>query len=347
MDTEQKAREILRCVGAGKLWDSFESSTIEGICEYICDGFTPTPKQIESVENVYEKCNIATRLRKHDKNNRMSNFRMMLPKASKCSTESSVASSSSFRVAKPNKCITIMANRTVGGFPTATQYCGRHKPEEPKVNPVNSTNKCITVRKNKTVCRYLAPSPLCGGRHEFAEKEERMYFEQSFEEDRIAKNDHLEKTSFVTLPKASNLSVPPLVPLEDPVPILSIKVLPKASETYIQEEEIPLQKHKRKHPRKYMIVDDEDEEQEVQVPRRSTRVQPYSKVVFEDDDEEQEVYEIKEIIGIQNNPISGEVQYLISWKGYTSKSNSWEPKENLVGADCPKLINKFIRNNKI
>ena len=91
----------------------------------------------------------------------------------------------------------------------------------------------------------------------------------------------------------------------------------------------------------------DDEEQEVQVPRRSTRVQPYSKVVFEDDDEEQEVYEIKEIIGIQNNPISGEVQYLISWKGYTSKSNSWEPKENLVGADCPKLINKFIRNNKI
>ena len=186
---------------------------------------------------------------------------------------------------KPHKCITVISNKTVCGIPTATQHCGRHKPNKIVGMTVSSLSK-----------------------------------------------DPMSIPSIVVLPEASKLLISPLEPLE----------------AFLQdEEEIPLQKHKRKHPRKYMIVDDEDEEQEVQVPRRSTRVQPYSKVVFEYDDEEQEVYEIKEIIGIQNNPISGEVQYLISWKGYTSKSNSWEPKENLVGADCPKLINKFIRNNKI
>lgn len=278
MDTLQKASEILRCVGAGKLWDSFESSTIEGICKYICDGFTPTPKQIESVDNVYEKCNIATRLRKHDITRRMSsNIRsipkVVLPKASKFSI-------------KKSEFLSIIWSY---GNNKWTKYGHNH-------------------------FTYVDDS---GHYHEYHLIEDK--------EDPVS----------------------PCIPVKDHVTTPSLAVVPEASETYIQEEEIPLQKHKRKHPRKYMIVDDEDEEQEVQVPRRSTRVQPYSKAVFEDDEEEQEVYEIKEIIGIQNNPISGEVQYLISWKGYTSKSNSWEPKENLVGADCPKLINKFIRNNKI
>ena len=349
MDTEQKASEILRWVEASK-HPNFDSHTIEGIYDYICNGFTPSSEQIKSVNNVYEKFHIAYYLRKLDENNQMSNNimskpRVVLPKASKCSmtrptvpTESSVASPSSFRVAKSNKCITIMANRTVCGVPTATQYCGRHKPEEPKVNPVNSTNKCITVRKNKTVGGYLRiPS-------EFEEKEEeRRYFKQGLEEDRIARNDHLEKTSFVTLPEASNLSVvPSLVPLEDPVPILSIKMVPEATETYMQEEEeeIRLQKPKRKLIRKNIIVEDEEE------PKKSKRAQPLINYNMPEDElgVDQKLYEIKEIIGIQNNPISGEVQYLISWKGY--KTTTWEPEKNLVGIDCPALINKFLKKNK-
>ena len=195
---------------------------------------------------------------------------------------------------------------------------------------VAKPHKCITVISNKTVCGIPTATQHCG-RHKPKEDKVKSNKIVGMTVSSLSK-DPMSIPSIVALPEASKLLVSPLEPLE----------------AFLQdEEEIPMQKHKRKHPRKYMIVDDEDEEQEVQVPRRSTRVQPFSKVVFEDDEEEQEVYEIKEIIGIQNNPISGEVQYLISWKGYTSKSNSWEPKENLVGADCPKLINKFIRNNKI
>jgi hypothetical protein len=372
MDTEQKAREILRWAEASK-HPNFDSHTIEGIYDYICNRrYTPSSEQIKSVNNVYEKFHIANYLRKLDETNKMSNFRMMLPKASKFTissravpTESSIASPSSLRVlvAKPNKCITVMANKTVCGVPTATQYCGRHKPEEPKVNPVNSTNKCITVRKNtKMSVGYLRiPS-------EFEEKEEeRRYFKQGLEEDRIARDDHLKKTRFVTLPKASNLSVPPLVPLkdsvpilsikvvpeasnlsvaplvpleDDPVPILSIKVVPEASETYMQEEEeeIRLQKPKRKLIRKNIIVEDEEE------PKKSKRDRPLINYNVSDAElgVDQKLYEIKEILGFQKD--HDKVQYLISWKGYTE--TTWEPEKNLVGIDCPVLISKFLKKNK-
>lgn len=51
--------------------------------------------------------------------------------------------------AKPNKCITVMANKTVCGVPTATQYCGRHGPKEAKVKPESSDTTPPKQSKSK------------------------------------------------------------------------------------------------------------------------------------------------------------------------------------------------------
>ena len=144
-------------------------------------------------------------------------------------------------------------------------------------------------------------------------------------------SDYVHKTlpSIAVLSEASKFPVSPMILLED-------------SEAFLQEEEeeIPLQKPKRKLIRKNIIAEDEEE------PKKSKRTR--SLINYNMSEEElgvdQKLYEIKEILGLQKASNSAEVQYLISWKGY--KNTTWEPEKNLVGIDCPALINKFLKKNK-
>ena len=39
-------------------------------------------------------------------------------------------------------------------------------------------------------------------------------------------------------------------------------------------------------------------------------------------------YEVKEILDIRK--FSGQVKYLIKWKGYNTSENTWEPVKNLI-----------------
>jgi len=58
----------------------------------------------------------------------------------------------------------------------------------------------------------------------------------------------------------------------------------------------------------------------------------------EADDEELEVKAIRNV-----RREKGQVQYLVSWKGYSNKHNSWEPQDNL---SCPELLKVFHRRRK-
>lgn len=59
---------------------------------------------------------------------------------------------------------------------------------------------------------------------------------------------------------------------------------------------------------------------------------------YDDEWDENEDYEVERIIDVsflKNN----KREFLIRWKGYSSKSDTWEPEENL---DCADLIAKFM-----
>lgn len=59
---------------------------------------------------------------------------------------------------------------------------------------------------------------------------------------------------------------------------------------------------------------------------------------YDDEWDENEDYEVEKVIDVyihRNN----KREFLIRWKGYSSKSDSWEPEENL---DCKDLIEKFM-----
>ncbi len=55
---------------------------------------------------------------------------------------------------------------------------------------------------------------------------------------------------------------------------------------------------------------------------------------------EPEDYEVESIL--DKRTVSGQVQYLIKWKGYEHVDNTWEPVENL---SCPRLLEQFHRRN--
>ncbi|XP_070580091.1 uncharacterized protein [Ptychodera flava] len=52
----------------------------------------------------------------------------------------------------------------------------------------------------------------------------------------------------------------------------------------------------------------------------------------------QEVYEAERLLKKRSR--KGMVEYLVKWKGWTAKYNTWEPEENILD---PKLVEQFIR----
>lgn len=56
-----------------------------------------------------------------------------------------------------------------------------------------------------------------------------------------------------------------------------------------------------------------------------------------DHEEVEEEYVVERII--DKRIVDGQIEYFLKWKGYPESENTWEPRENLVGA--PKLIKSF------
>lgn len=57
-----------------------------------------------------------------------------------------------------------------------------------------------------------------------------------------------------------------------------------------------------------------------------------------------EAYEVEEVLDSGVDAETKKLMYLVKWKGYTSKHNTWEPKKNLSGAS--ELIKQFNANSK-
>ena len=61
----------------------------------------------------------------------------------------------------------------------------------------------------------------------------------------------------------------------------------------------------------------------------------------QDQSEEQEEYAVEKIV--DKRYLNGRINYLIKWKGYDDKDNTWEPIDNLF---CSDLIEKFEKTYK-
>ncbi|KAF4465200.1 Testis-specific chromodomain Y 1 [Fusarium albosuccineum] len=53
----------------------------------------------------------------------------------------------------------------------------------------------------------------------------------------------------------------------------------------------------------------------------------------------QKEWEVEKIVGSQIDAVTSEHFYLVKWKGFASKENTWEPKKNL--GNCRSLITAF------
>ena len=74
------------------------------------------------------------------------------------------------------------------------------------------------------------------------------------------------------------------------------------------------------------------------IPKRENK--PPSSIIQKN---QQNKYIIEEIVG--KKKIKGKIYYLVKWKGYTDKDNTYEPKE-VLEEDVPQLIQDYEDNNK-
>ncbi|XP_065349228.1 chromobox protein homolog 5-like isoform X3 [Cloeon dipterum] len=65
------------------------------------------------------------------------------------------------------------------------------------------------------------------------------------------------------------------------------------------------------------------------------------KAAEEENEDEDDDYEVEECIDVRGT--KGNREFLIKWKNYSSRSNTWEPEENL---DCPDLMKKCLEKKK-
>ena len=57
---------------------------------------------------------------------------------------------------------------------------------------------------------------------------------------------------------------------------------------------------------------------------------------------DQDAYEVEAIL--DKKKIKNKIHYFVKWKGFNSRSNSWEPRTNLI-EDVPDLIKEYEQNN--
>nr|XP_018901533.1 PREDICTED: chromobox protein homolog 1-like [Bemisia tabaci] len=75
--------------------------------------------------------------------------------------------------------------------------------------------------------------------------------------------------------------------------------------------------------------------------KKSPRKRSASKSLKEEDEESDTEYEVAKIVDVKT--VKGKRQFLVNWKGYASKDNSWEPEDHL---SCQDLIDEFFKDNK-
>ena len=54
-----------------------------------------------------------------------------------------------------------------------------------------------------------------------------------------------------------------------------------------------------------------------------------------------EYYEIEKLLDQRTNPITGVVEYLVKWEGYSNDENTWEPEPRLIEDDNEELIKEW------
>ncbi|KAK7573797.1 hypothetical protein V9T40_010988 [Parthenolecanium corni] len=76
--------------------------------------------------------------------------------------------------------------------------------------------------------------------------------------------------------------------------------------------------------------------------KRAVKRKSESNVKSESDDEDATDYEVLKIVDVRYTK-SDKREFLIRWKNYSPKQDSWEPEENL---SCDELISKFLEEQE-
>lgn len=104
-----------------------------------------------------------------------------------------------------------------------------------------------------------------------------------------------------------------------------------------------LEKYREAHPEDVPIKSKmgRKRKKHVKFPRREKIVKIDEMPDYEEVEDENAEWEVEKIIDVHFNRDKTK-EFLIRWKGYSSKSDSWEPEAHL---DCKELIEKYM--NKV
>lgn len=86
--------------------------------------------------------------------------------------------------------------------------------------------------------------------------------------------------------------------------------------------------------------DEEEEESLPKKPKKGRKAAAQKNDEESSDDEaSQEEYEVERIIDVYFKK-NGEKEFLVRWKGYSAKEDTWEPEANL---NCKDLIESYLK----